>query len=172
MLKFVISGAIAGVPGGLVVDQDMNMVATGGAANGERVFERDGERLLNHDGDAILRGDFDGMAVFADGGIHQHRLRPARLNHVGHALEVESFRESELAAVLGEERGIGVGDANQVHIAVLGQRVEEALDVAMLQADNGDAEGRLRGKQAGQCEERRDREQRRPDTPRRLSGSR
>src|ERR1019366_5663983 len=75
VFRFVVGGAVAGVPSGLVVDQDLNVVFAGDAADGEGVVERDGEGLLHHDGEAVFAGGFNDLAMIGDGGVGQKGLR-------------------------------------------------------------------------------------------------
>ena len=117
----------------------------GGAANGQGIVEREGERLFDHDRDAVLGGDFDGVAVFADGGVDQHGLGMAHLDHVGHGFEKQALGERVFLPDLGGQSGVGFGNAHQIHILVPRQGGEKALDMAVGQADDGHPEGRRRG---------------------------
>ncbi len=91
--------------------------------------------------------------------INKNRLRVGPFDHVGFLLVEEGLVEPEAAPVLGGELGVGFGYAHQLHVAVFGQRGKEAFHMAVRQAHNGHANGRLGGglwaAKPGQSAERR-----------------
>jgi hypothetical protein len=141
VLDIFIGGAVGGVPGGFVIDQDLDVVLAGDFADGEGVVEGDGQGLLDHDGDAVLGGDLDGGAVLGDGGVDEDGLGLAGFDQVGFAFEEERGGEIVFLLVFGEEGGVGVGDADELDFRMVLEGGEEAFNVAMLESDDGDAEG-------------------------------
>ena len=135
-------GGVRGVPGGFVVGQDLDFVLAGDPGDGAGICRGNGEGLFDHGGDAEAGGNLNGGAVFSNGGVNEHRLGVGALDHGGLVGEVETFGERELCLVLGEEGGIGGGDSDQLDVGVAGKGGEEALDVAVFEANDGYAEGR------------------------------
>ncbi len=58
----------------------------------------------------------------------------------------EAGVEMELLLIFGAECGVGVDDADEPGVVLQGKGVQESSDVAVFEADDGDADGlRLRG---------------------------
>ena len=67
--------------------------------------------------------------------------------HVVEGGEVELWVEVELLRILVEERAAGVGDADDLDVGAMEVVLEESVNVAVDEADDGDAKrwsGRLR----------------------------
>src|SRR5271166_4523884 len=62
------------------------------------------------------------------------------LDHVGFAAVEEGIGERIFLLVFSEEIRVGVGDADQFHIAVLRQGGKKSFDVTVLEANNGYAQ--------------------------------
>ena len=139
--RFVVGGLVAGIPGGFVIDQDMDAVFTGDFTDGQGVVERDGQRFFNHDGDPVLRGDFDSGSVPGDGGVDQDGLGMGLFDHIGFLAIEEGRGKRVFLLILREKGGVVVGDADQFHVGVVGQVSKKAFNVAMDQSDDGYAEG-------------------------------
>ncbi len=88
--NLVVGGAIAGVPGGFVVHQHLDVAVAGRATDGEGVIERGAERLLDHDRDATLGCRFDDAPVVGDAGVDQQGARMPLRDH-GVELGVEEM---------------------------------------------------------------------------------
>jgi len=140
---------IAGVPGGLVVYKDLDVVLDGRVADGQRVGHGGGEGLFDHGAYAMACGQLDDLAVVEDGCVDQHCLR---VNGVEHSLGVgveEGMVKMEALFIFGGEGGVGLGDADQLDVGVLWERAEEAAHVAVDQSDDGDRDGRRSGLRPG-----------------------
>src|SRR6185503_10146958 len=134
----VVCFAVAGIPGGLVVHEDVDLLLASDAADGLGIFKRDGERLLDHHGDAVLRGNFDGGTVLGNGGVDEDSVGAGALDHVGFGFVENLVRQRELLAVFRAEAGICIGDADELYVLMLRKLREEAGDMAVLEANDGD----------------------------------
>ena len=132
---------VAGVPGGLVVDEDVDVVLAGGLLDGEGVAEGGCERLFDHGGDAVMGGEIDDAAVIADGGVDENGVRVLAGEHLFGVGVEELGVEVVAGGVAGGEGGVGLDDGDETGVAVGGEGVEESADVAVNQADDGDADG-------------------------------
>ena len=97
-------GDVVGVPGGLVVGEDGDVVLLGEALDGEGVFDGGGEGFFDHGGDVEGRGFGDGGAVAGGGGVDEDRLGVGGFEHRGFGGEEESRRGGGSAA--GTGRGV------------------------------------------------------------------
>ena len=138
----VVGGAVAGVPGGLVVDQHMDVALARDFADGQGIFDGDGEGLLHHGGDAVFAREFNGRTMAGNGGVDQQSLRMGGLDHgLGVGIE-QAGRHVESFCVAGGQGRIGLGNADQLDVVVQRNGMKKAADVAMHEAHNGDARGR------------------------------
>ena len=132
----------------------MDPVVLRGLPDGERVIKRDGEGFLHHGGDVVLRRCFHHAAVILDGGVDKDCVG---LLFIEHRLEVGvggRGLEVVLLLVLLCERDIWLDDGNKLRIGGLGQRTEKALDVAVDETHDGDANGcGFLGGRGGGCRE-------------------
>ncbi len=109
--------------------------------DGQRVLDGGGEGLLDHDGDVKRRGLLDGGSMPGDGGVDEDRLRMGA--SPASPIRSEKKRLSakvELSGVLLAQGGVGLGDADQLDLGVRRQVMQEAPDVIVIQADDGDAD--------------------------------
>lgn len=118
----------------------MDVMLAGGFSDGEGVGEGDGERLLDHDGDSVAGGGFNGLAMSGDGGVNEQSLGMGGFDHLVSIGEEEALRQGELFCIFRGKRGIGVGDAYQLHVFVLRQGGEKAFHVAVDESYDGDPE--------------------------------
>ena len=109
-LGFVDGLGVGGVPGGLVVDEDVDVVLACGAADGEGVLHGGGERLFNHGTDAMVGGGFDNAAVVLDGGVDEDGVWVLRGEHVLEVGIEERGCEVVLSGVLLGEGSVGFDD--------------------------------------------------------------
>src|SRR5216683_6759158 len=109
--------------------------------DGEGVFDGGGEGFFDHDGDVERGGLLDGGAVAGDGGVDEDGLGVGALEHGCFGGEEEIGGEMGAVDVVLAEGGVGVGDAYELDLGVGGEVVEEALDVAVDQADDGYSDG-------------------------------
>ncbi len=70
-LSFEDGCGVGGVPGGLVVDEDVDVVVVRGLTDGEGVFHGGGERLFDHGADVVFCCGLDDAAVVLDGGVDE-----------------------------------------------------------------------------------------------------
>jgi hypothetical protein len=61
----------------------------------------------------------------------------------------EAGVQMELLFVFGAEGGIGVDDADELRVVLFGELLQEADDVAVLEADDSDANRWLLGQERG-----------------------
>ena len=101
VLQQVVDGAVAGVPGGFVIHEHLNVVFARDAADGERVVEGKRERLFDHDVEIVGRGGLDDAAVLADGGVDKQRLRMLVSEEVVEGRVEKIVVEVELLLVFG-----------------------------------------------------------------------
>ena len=69
------------------------------------------------------------------------KAKPDTLDHVRLALVKESVRKRIFRAILLPQGRIGVRNAYKLHIRVFWKLGEEALDMTVLEANNGDFNG-------------------------------
>ena len=74
---------VRGVPGGLVVREDGNVVLLRDGLDGESVFDGGGEGFFYHRGDVEGRGLLDGGTVASGGSVDEDGLRMRALEHRG-----------------------------------------------------------------------------------------
>jgi hypothetical protein len=79
--------------------------------------------------------------VAGDGGVDEDGLRVGALKHRGFGGEEEIGGEVGAVDVVLAEGGVGVGDAYELDLGVGREVVEEALDVAVDEADYGYSDG-------------------------------
>lgn len=133
--------AIAGVPGGFVVDEDVDVMLAGGGADGEGVGEGCGEGLFDHGGNAVTCGGFDDFAMVLDGGVDEDGVGVLGVEHaVGIGVEQLGI-EVVFGGVAPGEGGIGLDDGDELGAGVIGESAKEALHMAVDEADDGDADG-------------------------------
>ena len=70
-----VSGAVAGIPGRLVVHEDLNLGAASGGGDGFGVFVSCGEWLFYHHRNGITRTGFDDFAMVESRGVAEDGLR-------------------------------------------------------------------------------------------------
>ena len=87
------------------------------------------------------RGRFDDAAVLSDGGVYEQRLRLLMGEEVVEGRVEETGVEMELLLVFGAQRRVGVDDAHQFCVVLLRELWQKADDMAVLEADDGDANG-------------------------------
>jgi hypothetical protein len=78
------------------------------------------------------------VPVLGDGGVDEDRVWPDAFDHIGFGFVEERVGERILLPVLLAQAAIGVGDTDKLHIRMLRQLREEALDMAVLKADDRD----------------------------------
>ena len=88
-----------------------------------------------------------------DGGIHQHRLGMARLDHRVHVFEEQAVGQGIFLRVPRDQVRVRVHNAHQLHVAVLRQLRQKAFDVSVLQPNDRHAYGR--GLRMGRYDDRR-----------------
>ena len=99
------------------------------------------ERLFDHDVEVMGCGRFDDAAVLSDGGVHEQRLRLLVGEEVVEGCVEEAVVEMELLLVFGAQRGVGVDDAHEFCVVLFRELLKETDDMAVLEADDGDANG-------------------------------
>jgi hypothetical protein len=87
-------------------------------------------------------GLLDGGAVAGGGSVDEDGLGVSGLKHCCFGGEEEVWREMGAVDVLLAEGGVGLGDADESDLGVLREIVEEALDVAVNEADYGNSDWR------------------------------
>src|SRR5450755_4416741 len=65
---------IAWIPGGLVVDQHLNVLFASDGTYRDRVVQGCGKRFFNHGTYAMERGALNHFSVIRDGGVHENRI--------------------------------------------------------------------------------------------------
>src|ERR1700733_13004005 len=103
--------------------------------DGEGVFDRGGEGFFDHGGDVEGGGLLDGGTVAGDGGVDEDGLGGGALEHGRFGGEEEIGGEVGAVDVVLAEGGVGFGYAYEGDLRVGWEVVEEALDVAVDQAD-------------------------------------
>ena len=83
----------------------------------------------------------DGLAMAGDAGIDEQRLGLGCRHHAVDVFVEERVVEFELLLVFGGERGVGFDDGDELDLGMLAESAEEAADVAVFEADDGDADG-------------------------------
>ena len=111
----VVGGPVAGIPGGLVVHEHLNVVLPGRTANRQCIFQRHGQGLFHHDAEPVLRGCFDHLPVLADRSVNQQSLGMAGRNHRIQLRVEQAGIEMKLLCVAVGKRLVGIHDAVQRH---------------------------------------------------------
>jgi hypothetical protein len=140
-LHCIVSGLIAAVPSGFVVDQNVNAADVGGLADRQSVVQGDGQGLFDHHINAVAGSGFDDRSMSCHRGVDEQRLGMARGDQRFKVGEEEGLGQGKLLAVAGAEGGVGIGDAHQFNLFVGGERREKSIDMAMDQTDDGHTEG-------------------------------
>jgi hypothetical protein len=94
-------------------------------------------------------GGFDDATVSTDGGVDEQGLWMLVGEEVVEGRVEEAGVQLKLLFVFGAEGGIGVDDADQLGVVLLGELLQKSDDVAVLEADDGDADGLLLGRERG-----------------------
>ena len=142
----VVGGVIAAIPGGLVVDQRVNLSVVRGFLDGERVVETDGERFLHEDMDAVAGADLNDSTVIIGIGVDEHGLRVRFQQHLFQVGEENSVVEAVAGRGRREQARVGFGDADDFNLGAVQRLAEESVDVAVNQANDADAQRRMRGR--------------------------
>ena len=149
----VVGFGVRGVPGGFKVDEDVDVALLGGALDGKGVGIGEGEGLFHEDVDAEGGGLFDDAAVLAGGGEDEDGLEMGGGGHLGDGAEVHRGGEVVLGGVGIPKALVGLDDADELDVGALedsagggeGAFVEEAVDMAVGEADDTDFHGGLGG---------------------------
>ncbi len=144
LLEFAIRGVIAGVPGGYIIHQHLDVMGARRLPDRQRVRQRGCQWLLHHRADAVVCGYFDCAAMIADRGVDQDGLRMRLLDH-RFDLRVEEFRiEMKLILIAAGQCGVRLFNADQLNLRMIFQLRQKARNVAMHQAHDGDTNGTIR----------------------------
>jgi hypothetical protein len=85
------------------------------------------------------RGRFDDAAMLSDGGVHEQRLRLLVSEEVVEGRVEEAGIEMELLLVFGAQCGVSVDDPHEFRVVLFRELLQEADDMAVFEADDGDA---------------------------------
>ena len=140
-LGFADGLGVGGVPGGLVVDEDLDVMLAGSAPNGEGVVHGGGEGLLDHGADVVFGGGLDDAAVILDGGVDEDCVGVLGGEHVLEVRVEEGLWQVILGSVLLGKSSVGFNDGYELGVGVLGERGEEAFYVSVDEADYGYPDG-------------------------------
>ncbi len=146
----IVGGVVAAVPGSFVIDENLNFCGASGAGDGLRVFVRDGQRFFHHYGNGVAGAEFNNFAVILGGGVDEDSLRVRGAKKFIKIGVIERRVEVKLRSVLIEESAVGFGDGDDFDVGAVERVGEKSLGVAVNEAGNGDAEGRL-GVGGGNC---------------------
>ncbi len=138
---FVDGFGVGGVPGGFVVDQDVDVMLASGGADGEGVFHGGREGLLDHGADIVAGRGFDDAAVILNGGVDEYGVGVLGGEHVLEVGVEEGLLQVVLGGVLLREGGVGFDDGDELGRGVFGESAEEAFHVSVNEADDGDTDG-------------------------------
>ena len=138
---FVDGFGVRGVPGGFVVDEDVDVMLAGGGADGEGVFHGGGEGFLDHGADVVAGCGFDDAAVVLNGGVDEDGVGVLGGEHVLEVGVEEGERQVVLRGVLLRESGVRFDDGYELGGGVFGERAEESFYVSVDEADYRYADG-------------------------------
>ena len=158
LVQQIVRGAIARVPGGLVVDHDLNVSFAGGLFDGASVGDGDGERLFHHHVDFVAGADFNDAAMVECGGVGENHLRMSFGEHVVEVGVEQGFVELVLIGHAGGEGLVGFGDTDDFNSRIVLVGLQESEDVAVSQAGDGDPKGSRLGVGSRHGEEQRQEE--------------
>ncbi len=142
----VVGGVIAGVPGCLVVDQNVNLRGMRGLFDGKRIVQADRERLFHHDVNAVAGGDLDDSAVVVRIGVCEHRLRVGFGNHFLKVGEQGGLIEAIAGCRLGKQLAVGFCYADDLDLRAVPRLIEESVHVSVNQANDADSQWRPCGR--------------------------
>ena len=118
---------IAGVPGGFVVDQHLDVFFARDVADGDRVFERGSERLFDHGADVVARSGLNDFAMIGDGGVDQDGVGMLLGEHF-FEVGVEEFGvEMEFVGVVRGRKSWGSTMATSVAFSFLARELRKPL---------------------------------------------
>jgi hypothetical protein len=140
-LSFGDSLGIGGVPGCLVVDEDLNVMLPSCAPDRQGIIDGGGQGFLNHGADVVSGGDLDDAAVVLDSGVDEH---PVGMLGGEHMLEIrveEGLRQMILGGVLLGKSSVGLDNGYKLGIGVLRECGEEAFYVSVYETDYGYPDG-------------------------------
>ena len=140
-LGFANGIGVGGVPGGLVVDEDLNVMLAGGRADGEGVVHGGAEGLLYHGADIVFGGGFDDAAVVLDGGVDEDRVGVLCGEHVLKVRIEEGLWQVISGGILLGEGDVGFDDGDKLGVGVPGESCEEALYVSVNESNDGYPDG-------------------------------
>ena len=138
----IVGGAIAAVPGGFVIDEDVDVSAFRGGLHGVGVFVAHGERLFHHDGNFVIGAGFDDVAVVECVGVDEDGLRLGLVEHVLYVGEEKVWRETVFLRGEFGEFYVGFSDADDLDVGAALVGPEKAADVAVNEPGDGDAKWR------------------------------
>ena len=147
----IVGLGVAGVPGGFEVDEDFDVTLFRGMLNGESVGVGEGEGLFHENVYAEGGGLFDDVAVLAGGGEDEDGLEMGGGGHLSDGAEVHGGGEVVLGGVGVPEALVWLDDADELDVRALedspsggeGALVEEAVDMAVSEADDANVHGSL-----------------------------
>src|SRR5258708_9755074 len=141
LMDEIVGGAIAAVPRGLVIHDDLNVTLLSGGLNGAGVFHADRERFFHHHGHAVAGAGSNRLAMIAGVAVHQRCLRMSALKHFVGAGEKQFGIHTVFLCVIGRELLIAFGDADELDVGTMQALLKEAFYVSVDQADDYDFEG-------------------------------
>ena len=117
----------------------MDVVLAGSGSNGQGVLHGGRQRLFYHGRNAVARRRLDDLAMVENGGVDEHGVRLLLRQHRFQIVVEERCRELEARRILRGQRLIGLYDGDQLGVRIAGKRTQEATDMPMHQAHDGDA---------------------------------
>jgi hypothetical protein len=136
----IVSGVIAAIPSGLVVDEHGDFGGACGTLDGAAVFDTYGERFFHHHWDAVPGANFCGAAVAIGIGVDQDGLRVSSRDHFVEIGMVQIRIEGEFGGVAIEERAVRLRDANDLYVVAIFSAREESLRMAVRESGHGHAQ--------------------------------
>ncbi len=125
---------MAAVPGGLVINDHLNVALVSRLLYPAGRLIADGKRLLHHDVNMARSRGFDDHRMVKGARECSDGLRLSVVEHLAQVREEEIRREMILVAVLLLQGSVWIVDADELYVLSLADGVEEAVDVTVVQA--------------------------------------
>jgi hypothetical protein len=129
----------------------MDLAGLRGFLHGECVFQADGQGLLHHDVNAVTGANFDYATVVIGVGINEDNLGVHFRDHVLKVGEYLRCPEAVAPGCHGKNGSIGFHKADDLDLSAAPVLIEESVNMAVDQPDDGYAKRGMSLGSLGKC---------------------
>jgi len=140
LLNHLISGVVAWVPGGFVVNDDIDVAFFRGGFDGTGMFHVYRQRLLHHDVDVFRRAHFDDVTMFEGACKGRHGLDVGFREQIIQARIKEIRVEFESLCVSRDQIRLRFDNASELNAWDIVNAGNKAASVIVFQPDDREAD--------------------------------